>query len=138
MILRTIRLSMQSPKSMPQTIHVPPVSGDIQLLLRQQPEAIMALTLPQPEVPVFSGNPVEYCDFIRAFKNLIETKTSSLRAKLYYLLQYTSGQVQDMVGSCLAMQEDRGKKATGREVWSVIQNCYSVRRPRYQWPANPR
>ena len=29
---------------------------------------------------------------------------------LYYLLQYTSGQVQDQVRSCLAMQEDRGYK----------------------------
>ena len=52
---------------------------------------------------------MEYCDFIRAFENLIERKTSSLSARLYYLLQYTSGQVQDLVRSCLAcMQEDRG------------------------------
>lgn len=97
-------------KSTPQTIHVPPVNGDIQLLLRQQQEAIMALTLPQPDVPVFTGDPVEYCDFIRAFKNVIERKTSSPSTRLYYLLQYTSGQVEDLVRSCLAMQKDRGYK----------------------------
>ena len=79
-------------KSTPQTTLAPPVSGDIQLLLRQQQEAIMALTLPQPDVPVFTGDPVEYCDFIRAFENLIERKTSSPSTRLYYLLQYTSGQ----------------------------------------------
>ena len=95
-------------KSTPQTIHIPPVSGDIQLLLRQQQEAIMALTLPRPNVPVFNGDPVEYWDFIRAFENLIEQKTSSPSTRLYYLLQYTSGQVQDLVRSCLVMQEDRG------------------------------
>ena len=70
----------------------------------------MALTLPQPDVPVFTGDPVEYCDFIRAFENLIERKTSSPSTWFYYLLQYTSGQVQDLVRSCLAMQEDRGYK----------------------------
>ena len=59
--------------------------------------AIMALTLPQPDVPVFTGNPVEYCDFNRAFENLIERKTSSPSTRLYYLLKYTSGQVQDLV-----------------------------------------
>ena len=95
-------------KSMPQTMLVPPVNGGMHLLLRQQQEAIMALTLPQPDVPVFTGNPVKYCDFIRAFENLIERKTSSPSTRLYYLLQYTSGQVQDLVRSCLAMQEDRG------------------------------
>ena len=95
-------------KSTPQTMLVPPVNGDMHLLLRQQQEAIMALTLPKPDVPVFTGDPVEYCDFIRAFENLIERKTSSPSTRLYYLLQYTSGQVQDLVRSCLAMQEDRG------------------------------
>ena len=72
--------------------------------------AIMALTLPQPDVPVFTGDPVEYCDFNRVFENLIERKTSSPSTRLYYLLQYTSGQVQDLVRSCQALQEDRGYK----------------------------
>ena len=95
-------------KSTPKSTYAPPVGGDIQLLLRQQQEAIMALTLPQPDVHVFTGDPVEYCDFIRAFENLIESKTSSPSTRLYYLLQYTSGQVQDLVRSCLAMQDHRG------------------------------
>ena len=30
----------------------------------------MELTLPQPEFPVFNGDLIEYCDFIRAFENL--------------------------------------------------------------------
>ena len=83
-------------------------TADLQLLLLQQQEAIMALTLPQPELPVFTGDPIEYCDFIRAFENLVERKTSSSSARLYYLLQYTSGHVQDLVRSCLAMREDVG------------------------------
>ena len=81
-------------------------TADLQLLLLQQQEAIMALTLPQPELPLFTGDPIEYCDFIRVFENLVERKTSSSSARLYYLLQYTSG--QDLVRSCLAMREDVG------------------------------
>ena len=59
-------------------------TADLQLLLLQQREAIMALTLPQPELPVFTGDPIEYCDFIRAFENLVERKTSSSSARLLY------------------------------------------------------
>ena len=87
----------------------------------------MALTLPQPEFPVFNGDLIEYCDFIQAFENPvkpymlpilgtsfeffllstpeIECKTSSLSARLYYLLQSTSRHVQDLVWSCLPMRD---------------------------------
>ena len=30
------------------------------------------MTLPQPEVPIFSGDTVGYSDFVRAFENLIQ------------------------------------------------------------------
>ena len=49
----------------------------MQELIQRQQESTLALTLPQPEVPTFSGNPLEYWTFIRAFENLIESKTSS-------------------------------------------------------------
>ncbi|KAK3735155.1 hypothetical protein QZH41_020254, partial [Actinostola sp. cb2023] len=89
--------------------HPPYQTNDyIQQMMLQQQEAIMSLTLPQPELPVFSGDPVEYCDFIRAFENLIERKTRNPSSRLYYLLQYTAGQVQDLVRSCLAMREETG------------------------------
>ena len=83
-------------------------TADLQLLLLQQQEAIMALTLPQPELPVFTGDLIEYYNFIQAFENLVERKTSSSSARLYYLLQYRSEHVQDLVRSCLAMREDVG------------------------------
>ena len=51
-------------------ISVTPPKGNIQLLLQQQQETIMVLTLLQPEVPVFSGKPIGYCKFVRAFENL--------------------------------------------------------------------
>ena len=51
---------------------------------------------------------MEYWTFIRAFENLIENKTLSHSARLYYLVQYTSGEVKELVRSCLAMREDVG------------------------------
>ena len=90
--------------SVPQVTPVTPPKGDIQLLLHQQQEAIKALTLTQPEVPVFSGDPIGYCEFIWAFKNLVEQKNiNSSTSRLYYLLQYTSGSVQDLARSCSTM-----------------------------------
>ncbi|XP_068720426.1 uncharacterized protein [Montipora capricornis] len=79
-----------------------------QELVPRQQESALALTLPQPEVPTFTGNPMEYWTFIRAFENLIESKAPSHSARLYYLVQYTSGEVKALVRSCLAMRGDVG------------------------------
>jgi len=46
----------------------------MQQLLQRQQESTLALTLPQPEVPTFSRDPIEYWGFIRAFQNVIERK----------------------------------------------------------------
>ena len=83
-------------------------STALTLLIQQQQQGVMALTLPQPSLQVFSGDPVDYCDFIRAFEHLIESKTASPSARLYYLIQYTTGPVQGLMKSCLSMREDEG------------------------------
>ena len=79
-----------------------------QQLLKEQQLHTLTLTLPQPEVPTFTGDPIEYCSFIRAFKSMIEAKTASPSSRLYYLVQYTAGDVQELMRSCLAMDSDRG------------------------------
>ena len=50
---------------------------DMQLPLLRQQDAIIALTLPQPELVVFISNTIEYCDFITAFENLVERKPAA-------------------------------------------------------------
>ena len=44
-------------------------------LLAQQQQHTLTLMLPQPELPVFGGDPIEYCSFIRAFESIIESRT---------------------------------------------------------------
>ena len=83
-------------------------SFTFQKLLEQQQQHILALTLPQPDLLVFDSDPTRYCDFIRAFENLVERKMNSPSARLYYLVQYTAGQVKELMRSCLSMQDAQG------------------------------
>lgn len=52
------------------------------------------------------GDPVNYCNFIRSFENLIEAKTKNSSTRLYYLMQHTFGDVQELMWSCLSMQPE--------------------------------
>ena len=80
----------------------------LQQLIEQQQQGVMALTLLQPTMPIFNGDPTTYCDFARAFEHLVERKTTSPSVRLYYLVQYTSGNVQELMKSCLAMKPSEG------------------------------
>jgi len=80
----------------------------IQQLVQQQQQGVMSLMLPQPDMQIFSGDPINYCDFVRAFENLVERKTLSSTSRLYYLVQYTSGPVKELMNCFLAMREDEG------------------------------
>ena len=81
-------------------------------LLVEQQQHTLTLMLPQPELPVFGGDPIEYCTFIRAFESIIESRTQISSSRLYYLVQYTSGDVNELMRSCLTMNaEDRYREA---------------------------
>ncbi len=67
-----------------------------------------SMSLPDVNVPIFDGKATEYCHFVRAFENLIESKTLNERTKLFCLVQYTSGEVKDLMRSCLIMKPEEG------------------------------
>ena len=67
--------------------------------------------LPQPRVPVFDGNPIKYRTFVRAFESWIESRISSSTDRLYYLEQFTAGDVKELVRSCHHLQPDEGLPA---------------------------
>lgn len=83
-------------------------SCTLQRIINQQQQSVTSLTLPLPSLSTFSGDPTEYTNFIKSFELLIESKTSSPSARLLYLVQYTSGQVQDLIRSCLSMEDSEG------------------------------
>ena len=86
----------------------------LQQLVEQQQQSVMALTLPQPSMQIFNGDPLNYCDFVRAFEHLVESKAASSGARLYYLVQYTSGSVEELMRSCLSMQPEEGYREARR------------------------
>ena len=98
----------------------------LQELLKQQQLQTLALTLPQPEVPVFSGDPVEYSDFVRAFENVIESKTTSPSTRMYYLVQYTAGEVKELMRSCLSMKPEEGYKTARTLLKSHYGQSYKI------------
>ena len=82
----------------------------VQQLIQQQQQAVLALTLPQQSLQVLSGNPINYCDTVRAFEYSVERKTLSSSSRLYYLVQYLSGPVQELMKRCLLMREEEKAK----------------------------
>ena len=75
----------------------------VEMLATQQKKS----SLPHPKVPIFDGSPMEYGPFIRAFENIIESKTSSSSERLYYLEQFASGDVKELIRSCRFLPPDR-------------------------------
>ncbi|CAB4034694.1 Hypothetical predicted protein [Paramuricea clavata] len=80
----------------------------------QQQQHTLALTLPTPTVPTFSGNPIDFHTFIQAFEQLIEQKTGNDSARLFYLIQYTSGDVQELMRSSLSINPREGYQEARR------------------------
>lgn len=65
-------------------------------------------------MPIFSGDPLAYISFIRAFEHSIENKTNNPQDRLYYLEQFTSGEPHALVRSCKHMSPAKGYKEAKR------------------------
>ena len=86
----------------------------LQQVLGQHQHLSLTLTLPHAEVHTFDEDPVNYCNFICSFENLIEAKMKNSSTRLYYLVQYTFGDVQELTWSCLSMQPEEGYQGARR------------------------
>ncbi|XP_046551558.1 uncharacterized protein LOC124261295 [Haliotis rubra] len=65
-------------------------------------------SLPIRKIPTFSGDPLQFKPFIRAFEHGIEDKTINPKDRLYYLDQYTIGEPNDLIRSCIHMNPESG------------------------------
>lgn len=77
-------------------------------LIDSQNQLAAAMSLPQPEVPKFRGEPTEYNAFIMAFDARIVSRVTNSSDKLYYLDQYLLGEPKELIGGCLFMHPDEG------------------------------
>ena len=71
-------------------------------------EMATAMRLPQPKVPTFKGDVIEYKAFIMAFDSRIKSKTTSNADRLYYLHQHLIGEPKDLIEGCLHLDSDEG------------------------------
>lgn len=105
-------LRSRQPRDLPR--HVDSAGGMYQLMQRQTDiTELLAknqqlFRLPQRDVPVFHGDPLEYRSFMRAFIHAIDERADSSADKLYFLEQFTRGEPQDLVKSCQHMPADHG------------------------------
>ncbi len=65
-------------------------------------------SLPQKEVKVFDGEPLEFRAFIRSFEDTIESKIDNDRDRLCFLEQFTRGQPKELIKTCFHMNPVRG------------------------------
>lgn len=67
-----------------------------------------AMTLLQPTITKFKGDPIKYNTFKMAFDARIRTKASTSSDLLYYLNQHLEDEPADLIQGCLHMSPDEG------------------------------
>ena len=82
--------------------------AQIQSMVSSQQQLATAVSLPQPEVPKFTGNPMNYKTFIMAFDARIQSRVPCNADRLYYLDQHLLGEPKDLIGGCLHIEPDEG------------------------------
>lgn len=79
-------------------------------MISSQKQLATAVTLPQPEVPKFSGDPTKHKTFIIAFDARIQARLANDADRLNYLDQHLTGEPKDLIGGCLHLEPDVGYK----------------------------
>ena len=54
---------------------------------------------------LFTGNPLQYPNWIKSFETFIERKTKNPSERLYYLGKYTTGEAKEAISGLLALQD---------------------------------
>ena len=62
--------------------------------------------LPLPEPGVFSGNPLQYSMWVKAFETLIESRAINPAERLHFLGKYVSGEAKEVVNGFMLLDGD--------------------------------
>jgi hypothetical protein len=80
----------------------------IDFILATYQQLAAAVTLPQPEVPRFKGDTINYNTFMMSFDARIVSRTTNDVDRLYYLDQHLEGEPKELIGGCLYMEPSEG------------------------------
>ncbi|KAL2102335.1 hypothetical protein ACEWY4_001503 [Coilia grayii] len=109
------------PTQMPQNMQNDAQNDLVNLVMAQQRQFSLQIF-----IPTFNGDLLSYRPFIQAFEHCVEDRTDSNVDRLYYLEQYTSGQPQELVRSCLHMDVNRGYVEAKRLLDTHFGNSYRL------------
>ena len=85
-----------------------------------------AMTLPQPTITKFKGDPIEYMTFVMAFDARIRSKATTSTDLLYYLNQHLDGKPADLIQGCLQMDSDTGYAEAKRLLQKEYGDPYKI------------
>lgn len=100
-----MRDKVKTEPSVSQTMYEPAMIGEIMSTMAR---SMAEQSLPTLTVPVFDGDPGKYHAFLKTFDAIIGNKTIPPETKLFYLCQYTTGEVEQMMQTCLPMSPATG------------------------------
>ena len=80
----------------------------LESLYRQQAQLIGVLQAPKVDLPKFSGQPLEYHSFIRAFEENVEKTLDSDSARLARLTQLCAGHAARSIQCCSLLPPEMG------------------------------
>ncbi|XP_071088920.1 uncharacterized protein [Haliotis cracherodii] len=108
-----VRQNFTSPYQQPPSLNPPAFSSTFtqpatESMVQAQQQMLTAMFLPQPEVPKFKGDLIEYGSFMMAFDARIVPHTNCDRDRLYYLDQQLEGEPKDLIAGCLYMSQFDG------------------------------
>ncbi|XP_071944927.1 uncharacterized protein [Antedon mediterranea] len=110
-----------------------PTDDAMNMLIRQQIEMAKAIVtsqqkaqLPRRRIKPYNGEATEYNAFIKAFEHEVDSKTESNSERLYYLEQFTIGDVNKLVRSYMYTEGDRGYKEARKAMGKRFGNKYKM------------
>ena len=77
-------------------------------MITLQQQLATAISLPQPEIPKFNGDPMEFKTLVMAFDARIHSKVVNSTDRLYYLDQHLVGQPKETIGGSLHIEPEEG------------------------------
>ena len=71
-------------------------------------QMLALLAAPKLELPIFSGDPLQYHKFTRSFKINVESMIKDYEARLARLIQSCEGKARDLIEGCIMMPGEQG------------------------------
>ena len=102
------RLPRRPDHSPSTTVSTRTTEDRLESMYRQQAQLIRVLQAPRVNLPTFSGDPLQYFPFIRAFEENVERTLADNSSRLARLTQLCTGDAARAISCCAVLHPDQG------------------------------